>query len=97
MIKTTGSEFKAFYSDKTAWPEGAWHEEEVEKIADAAKVTIEGGIVFKNDQATDGPTMESLFRAWRKRQNTATLSVTVDKAKEAQLRELLKEFGAKFS
>lgn len=110
MIKTTGAEFKAFYSDKIAWPEGAWHEEEtitvdgkvdddydIEKIADAAKVTIEGGIVFKNDQATNGPTMEFHFRAWRKRQNTATLSVTVDKAKEAQLRELLKEFGAKFS
>ena len=112
MIKTTGAEFKAFYADKIAWPEDAWHEGEtitvdgevdddydfeIEQIADAAKVTIEGGIVFKNDQATDGPTMESHFRAWRKRQNTATLSVTVDKAKESQLRELLKEFGAKFS
>ena len=112
MIKTTGAEFKAFYSDKTAWPEGAWHEEEtitvdgevdddydfdIEQIADAAKVTIEGGIVFKDDQATDGPSFEAHFRAWRKRQNTATLSVTVDKAKESQLRELLKEFGAKFS
>jgi hypothetical protein len=41
--------------------------------------------------------MESHFRAWRKRQNTATLSVTVDKAKESQLRELLKDFGAKVS
>ena len=97
MIKTTGAEFSRFYSDPSMWPEGAWHEEEVEKIADAAKVTIEGGIVFKNDQAPDGPTMESHFRAWRKRQNTATLSVSVDKAKEAQLRELLKEFGAKVS
>ena len=112
MIKTTGAEFKAFYADKIAWPEDAWHEGEtitvdgevdddydfdIEQIADAAKVTIEGGIVFKDDKATDGPTMESYFRAWRKRQNTATLSVTVDKAKESQLRELLKEFGAKFS
>jgi hypothetical protein len=112
MIKTTGAEFKAFYADKIAWPEDAWHEGEtitvdgevdddydfdIEQIADAAKVTIEGGIVFKDDKATDGPSFEAHFRAWRKRQNTATLSVTVAKAKEAQLRELLKEFGAKFS
>ncbi len=112
MIKTTGAEFKAFYSDKTAWPDGSWHEDDgitvdgvnaydedmdLTKVHDSSKITIEGGIVFKNDQATDGPTMESHFRAWRKRQNTATLSVSVDKAKEAQLRELLKEFGAKIS
>ena len=112
MIKTTGAEFKAFYADKTAWPEDAWHEGEtitvdgavdddydfdIEQIADAAKVTLEGGIVFKDDQATDGPSFESHFRAWRKRQNTVTLAVTVDKAKESQLRELLKEFGAKIS
>ena len=112
MIKTTGAEFKAFYADKIAWPEDSWHEGEtitvdgevdddcefdIGTVPDGAKITIEGGIVFKDDKATDGPTMESHFRAWRKRQNTATLSVTVDKAKEAQLRELLKDFGAKFS
>ena len=49
------------------------------------------------EDATDHVSLESHFRAWRKRQNTVTLSVTVDKAKESQLRELLKEFGAKVS
>ena len=111
MIKTTGEEFSLFYSDKVAWPKGAWHDNEVitvngldmpddfdwDNIPPNDKITIEGGIVLMNADATDGPSFEAHFSAWRKRQNTATLSVTVDKAKESQLRELLKEFGAKFS
>lgn len=113
MIKTTGAEFSRFYSDASMWPDGAWHEEELitvngtdideykgidlDKIAPSDKVSIQGGRVFMTEDATDHVSLESHFRAWRKRQNTATLSVTVDKAKESQLRELLKVFGAKFS
>lgn len=110
MIKTNGKEFKAYYSDKQAWPDGAWHEDDgitvdgvpayendmdLTKVQDNAKITIEGGIVLKDDKATDGPTMESHFRAWRKRQTTVTLIVTVDKAQEAALRELIKQAGGK--
>jgi hypothetical protein len=27
-VKTSGAEFKAFYEDKTIWPDHLWHEEE---------------------------------------------------------------------
>ena len=112
MIKTTGKEFKAYYTDKKAWPDGAWHEcdivtvngvvdddfyFDVGKLPDNAKITIEGGIVLKDDQATDGPTMESHFRAWRKKQNTTFLSVEVQKDKADALRELIKQAGGKVS
>jgi urease accessory protein UreH len=112
MIKTTGKELKNYFDDKQAWPDGAWHEDEcitvdganandndmdLTQVADDAKITIEGGIVLSDDQTTDGPTMESHFRAWRKRQTTATLIVTVDKAQEAALRELIKQAGGKVS
>jgi len=28
MIKTTGAEFKRFYSDATTWPDDVWHDDE---------------------------------------------------------------------
>ncbi len=112
MIKTNGKEFKAYYSDKQAWPDGAWHEDDgitvdgvpayendmdLTKVQDNAKITIEGGIVLKDDQSTDGPSMESHFRAWRKNQNTTFLSVEVPKDKADALRELIKQAGGKVS
>ena len=91
MVKTTGAEWKRFYTDPTAWPDGAWHEEEeitidgepahedadLNDVADSASMTISGGIVFMTNDADEGPTMETHFKRWRKLQNTVFLAIEV--------------------
>lgn len=116
-VKTTGVELKAFYADKTFWPEDSaetrdhtWHDDEeifvdgvsfdrdnnISEIADNAKVQLAGGIVFGPKWAEgDGPSFEGYFKQWRRIQNTAFLAVTVSKDREAELRQLLADFGAK--
>ena len=91
-VKTTGAEFKRFYADSEFWPEGASHEGEeiladgeeadtLDGISGNAVVSITGGIVLgiKGKE----PSLESWFRAWRKKQTTASFVVeceVVDKA-----------------
>ena len=91
-VKTTGAEFKRFYNDSEFWPEGVWHEEEeiladgeetdiLDEISGNAVVSITGGIVFGIEGKE--PSLESWFRAWRKKQTTASFVVeceVVDKA-----------------
>ena len=91
-VKTTGAEFKRFYADSEFWPEGAWHEEEeiladgerpyiLDEIPDNAVVSITGGIVFGIEGRE--PSLESWFRAWRKKQTTTSFVIEceiVDKA-----------------
>lgn len=86
--KTTGVEWKRYYSDKTAWPDGCWHEneefivdglewvwdKEMMAIDDAAVISISGGIVYLNQDDTQGPTVEAHFKRWRKMQNTVFFS-----------------------
>ena len=87
-IKTTGAEWNAFYADKEAWPKGAWHEDEdltidgkwagedydLANIAPAAAVSVSGGIVYLDGAGAEGPSLESHFRTWRKKQSTARFS-----------------------
>ena len=91
-VKTTGAEFKRFYADSEFWPEGAWHEEDeiladgeepdiLDEIPDNAVVSITGGVVLGIEDKE--PSLESWFRAWRKKQTTASFVVeckVVDKA-----------------
>jgi len=83
-VKTTGAEFKRFYADSEFWPEGAWHEEEeiladgeetdiLDDIPGNAVVSITGGIVFGIEGKE--PSLESWFRAWRKKQTTTSFVV----------------------
>ena len=86
--KTTGAEWKRFYADKAYWPEHSYHEdeelvvggmtwtweEEMTTIADAAVITVAGGIVYLADGNTEGPSVESHFRRWRKAQTTVFFS-----------------------
>lgn len=81
--KTTGAEWKRFYSDKTYWPKQAYHEDEelivdgepwtwtddMMTIADAAKITVSGGVVYLNENDKNGPTVEAYFKRWRKAQS----------------------------
>ena len=91
-VKTTGAEFKRFCNDPEFWPEGAWHEGDeiladgeeadiLDEIPGNAVVSITGGIVFGIEG--EEPSLESLFKAWRKKQTTTSFVVEckiVDKA-----------------
>ena len=60
MVKRTGHEWNSFYKDETAWPKGAWHEDETIKVDGkvvdedfdltdvraTAEVSLSGGIVY---------------------------------------------------
>ena len=78
--KATGAEWSAFYADKSSWPDGAWHEDQIVtvdglevdntefdelKLSPTARVTVSGGIVFLSSEADDGPTLEAHFKSWR--------------------------------
>lgn len=107
MIKTSGAEFKRFYSDDTVWPEGAWHEDETllvdgdewdedyGQIPDNAKVTLSGGTIsFDLTEAPD-VSMETHFRNWRKRQTTTTILVECDMAKIDEIKAAVKAAGGR--
>ena len=91
-VKTTGADFKRFYADSEFWPEGAWHEDDeiladgeeadiLDEIPGSAVVSITGGVVLGIEDKE--PSLESWFRAWRKKQTTNSFVVEceiVDKA-----------------
>jgi hypothetical protein len=93
--KTTGAEFKAFYSDKAWWPDGTWHEDEevsidgaqvdddtdLSSVEDGGRLVLANGYVT-NEQGDELGSFEGYFRKWRKKQTTAFLAVEVplDKA-----------------
>jgi hypothetical protein len=108
-VKTVGRAWKSFYSDPEFWPAGAWHDDEIVtidgkqadsstdigRVEDASKIVIVGGIVFVNEGAVDGPSLEAYFRQWRKKQNTVVLVVEVPREKEAALRAAVRGAGAR--
>lgn len=107
MIKTTGAEWKLFYADPKTFPDGAYHEDEelvidgkawdwmddIEFIPDDAQVTLSGGVFYLDGDATDGPSLETYFKRWKKRQGTAVLVITGPKEREHEVRTLLKAQG----
>ena len=86
--KTTGAEWKRFYADKAYWPEHAYHEDEeiivdgkpwtwdaeLMTVADAAKITVSGGVVYLKEHDREGPSVEAYFKHWRKAQSTVSFS-----------------------
>ena len=109
--KTTGAEWSAFYDDKSSWPDGAWHEDEIvtvngievdtsyfdaSKLSPTAKVTVSGGIVFLASDATDGPTLEAHFKGWRKRQSTVFMTVEVSKVNAVKVQAAITAAGGKW-
>lgn len=80
--KTTGAEWKLFYSDKEFWKDGTYHDDEqividgknasdhdidLDAISDSAVVSISGGVVLSKDDDDIG-SLENLFKKWRKNQ-----------------------------
>lgn len=106
--KTTGAEWKRFYNDKTAWPEGFWHDDEIMtlngeeppedwdlgEVADTAALSILAGVVF-NAEGDSVASLESHFKKWRKQQNTASVAVEIPKDKLDELKALVKTIGGK--
>ena len=109
--KTTGAEWSAFYADKAAWPDHAWHEDETVTVDGAevdnlefdpanlppnARVTVSGGVVFLNEESTNGPTLEAYFKSWRKKQNTVFMTVEVRRADAEKVQAAITTAGGKW-
>lgn len=110
-IKTTGAEFKRFYSDKEFWPDGhsVWHEDEyitvdgvdidgdydLTEVPDDSRMTIEGGAVMDERHPDKEQSFEGYFKKWRKNQSTATIIVEVPKDKLEEVTIAIKQAGGK--
>lgn len=110
-VKTTGAEWSAFYADESAWPDGAWQEDQIvtvdgieidnsnfdkSQLSPTARITVSGGIVFLNDDAKDGPTLEAHFKRWRRTQTTVFLTVEVSKADAKKVQAAITSAGGKW-
>jgi hypothetical protein len=92
MIKTTGAEWKRFYTDDTYWPDGAWWDDgevringeeadsevSLSEIPDDCVITVDGGVVIRPDN-DDDISIEEYFNLWKKQQTTVTFVVDVPK------------------
>lgn len=110
MVETNGVEWKRFYSDKVFWPEGWFHDDEVitvdgkhavthsidlTAVPDEARVTIEGGDVFKGEYDAKGPSLEEHFKAWRKKQDSVVMVIEVPKGKLQTISATVTAVGGK--
>ena len=107
--KTTGAEFKRFYDDKAFWPDdGTYHEDEkitvdgvansdwnAEDIADAAQLTLRGGIVLGPKLTGKEPSFEAYFKRWKKLQNTASFAVECSNESKDAVIAAIKAAGGK--
>ena len=108
MIKTTGAEWKAFNADTTYWSEFCVEDEIVtvngsrvdeysdyiDAIADADKVTVDGGFVADLGSNKEY-SLNTFFKRWRKQRTTEYLSVEVAKDKAEAVRDAIKAAGGK--
>lgn len=108
MVKVTGGEWNRFYAEAEAWPDGAWHEDEeitidgkalpddfdLSAVPDAAILTLTGGVVYLKE-LEEGPSLETLFKRWRKRQTTTVLVVEVPHEAVEAVRAAIASAGGK--
>jgi hypothetical protein len=107
MVKITGAEWKRFYTDDEAWPDGAWHDGEeitidglasddvdLSDVPDSAIIKLYGGVMYMND-TEDGPSLEAYFKRWRKRQSTTVLIVEVANELADAVRDAIVAAGGK--
>lgn len=79
-IKTTGEEFKKFYTDKTVWFDDSCYHDELElfvdgclvvnesqiaNISDASKVVLEAGCFFSS-KSVEPEDLLTVFRRWKR-------------------------------
>jgi len=110
MVKCTGAEWKAFYSNNEYWPEGYWHDDvlvsingqesddfldaDVDTVADDAVIRIEAGHVFEED-GEPVRSLEAHFKKWKKEATTVMLVVQVDRKKADDVKAAIKAAGGK--
>lgn len=103
-MKTTGLELKNFWKDDTAWPSGSFVDgvyikidgrdgtsDEVETLDDSASVVLVDG--YFCDPDGEGENLLTVFRRWRKKQNTEFALVEFPKGKIEELKLIMKSFG----
>lgn len=109
MVKCLGAEWNRFYNDKEWWPENTFHDDayitingmdeaeddDLSKIPDDASVSVTGGAVYHGEYSEDAKSLESYFKAWRKKQSTVTMIVEAPREKEDAVREAIKAAGGK--
>jgi len=109
--RTNGAEFKAYYNDKNAWPEGWWHEEAIitidgtdyngmvdvhlDAVDDNSILTITDGCIYQDELNPLPISMETHFARWRKDQTVERVVVEVDKARKDEFLSSIKQFDAK--
>lgn len=107
IIKTSGAEFKRYYNDEAAWPEGAFHEDAlihvngvsmgddgiyVDAIDDNAEVVFESGIVMGLANDADME-MADHFAQWKRAQIFTSVIVDIEPEKLAQLEAAVLAMG----
>lgn len=108
-IKTTGAEWKKYYSDPLAWPDGAYHDYEelfadgvfsdgqfdLSEVSDNSRIEFSKG-VFYRDENSEGVSLEAHFRKWLRAQTRCILVVVeIDIAKLDEFVIAAKVLGGK--
>lgn len=64
------------------------------RIADTVKITILGGVICNHEDYYD---LETMFKAWKKRQGSEEVVIRVPLGKRESLKKLLKEIGGELA
>lgn len=109
--KSSGAEFKQFYSDQKFWPEKSYHEgeqilvdgvlatseTEFSEISDQAQITVSGGRVLGLPRYScgDGPTFEARFKAWRRSRGMQVLVAEIPGDRVEEARRAIQAVGGR--
>ncbi len=110
-VKMSGAEFKKFMSSEEFWPVDTWHEDEqitvngedrpdgveASTLSDTDVVVIHDGVLTGPQWLDGGPSLETHFRRWRKKQTTTFLTVECDHTKLEAVKAAIKAAGGKIS
>ena len=108
-VKTTGAEWKRFYSDKTVWTDGSFHEDDeivvdgalwdwgndLMEVSDSAILALSGGTIYSGESDAFGQSTEACFRQWRKRQNTTFILCEAPKDRVAEVEAAIVAAGGR--
>ena len=106
-VKLTVAEWNKYYNDPEVWPSGCYHEDaeltlegnplddwdDLTNADQGAKVTLNGGVVYLDENMTDSMSMEAHLKRWRKKQATAVVVCEVAKERLEALLEAVKLSG----
>lgn len=108
-VKCSGAEWNAFYNDAEFWPPNAWFDDaeltingvlddgmgSIDHVHASDVIKITGGVFFLNDRSTDGVSLETHFKRWKKCQSTTIFVVEIPKEQDGAFRAFIKQFNGK--